>query len=155
FAKITRDLTERKRAEDRAQALAREQAARVAAEAAERRAAFLAEVSDALSASLDYEQSFDHMSRIVVPQVADWCAVHLAEGAGAVRAVAVAHADPAKEAWARELQLRYPLVPEASHGVSCILRTGVPEFVPEIVEEVRRADARDDNQLKLLSQYGA
>src|SRR5207302_4257038 len=49
-----RDITDRRKAEERARKLAAEQAARAIAEAAERRSRFLAEASSILSSSLDY-----------------------------------------------------------------------------------------------------
>src|SRR4051812_18267169 len=50
-----RDVTERKRAEEQANALIREQAARAEAEASQRRATLLAEASRVLSSSFDYQ----------------------------------------------------------------------------------------------------
>ena len=64
--------------------------------------------------SLDYETTLEQLAQIVVPELADWCAVHIVEDDGAPRQLAVAHVDPAKVAWARELNRRYPPRPDAT-----------------------------------------
>lgn len=55
---------------------------------------FLAAASDALSRSLDEETTRSTLVSLVVPALADWCAVHVRGHASATRLAAVAHADP-------------------------------------------------------------
>ena len=57
----------RRRAEAERMQLVREQSARVEAEAAQRRLAFLAEASQILAASLDYEPTLQGVANLVVP----------------------------------------------------------------------------------------
>jgi signal transduction histidine kinase/DNA-binding response OmpR family regulator len=64
----------RRQAEERV-ALAREQAARVAAEEETRRSAFLAEASQALTRSLDYDATLRGLLRLLVPSFGDLVAV--------------------------------------------------------------------------------
>src|SRR5580698_1002936 len=73
-------MTERAReqAEERI-LLARAQAARAAAEAASRRAQFLAEAGASLSQSLDLKGRVAILMRLVLSEVADFCAVVLLE----------------------------------------------------------------------------
>jgi hypothetical protein len=79
------DITERKRAEE-----------------AQR---FLAETSATLSSSLDYQATLTRVARLVVPHLADWCAVDIVdEDDGSIRRLAVAHQDPEKVALAYELE---------------------------------------------------
>ena len=87
-----------------ARLFAGEQAARGEAEARAQRTRLLADVSRALSASLDYESSLALVGRLLVPARADWCIVHLARRDGNVRRVVVAHADPAHDELAAELR---------------------------------------------------
>ncbi|HEU4883862.1 MAG TPA: response regulator, partial [Longimicrobium sp.] len=65
---------------------------RHAREAAE----LLAEASRVLNASLDAATAVAQLARLIVPRVADCCAVDLFDAGGAVRAAAT-HADPAEE----------------------------------------------------------
>jgi PAS domain S-box-containing protein len=66
----------------------------------------------------------------------------------------VEHQDAEKVALALKLQERYPPDPEAPTGVPNVLRTGSPEFYPEISEEMLEAGARDEEQLALLRELG-
>ncbi|HSN98113.1 MAG TPA: PAS domain S-box protein, partial [Candidatus Nanopelagicales bacterium] len=93
---IHRDITDRKRAEEERARLIRAQAARAEAEEAARRFSFLAEVSTALTASLDFETTLATLARLCVPTLADFCVVEVPEGE-ATRMVAATHADRAKE----------------------------------------------------------
>ena len=74
---------------------------------AEEASRFLAEASDTLASSLDYQTTLSAVARLAVPQIADWCAVDVVER-DALMTLAVAHIDPDKVAWAWELQRRYP-----------------------------------------------
>ena len=97
---LVQEITERNRAEE-----------------AQRRLTFLAESSEILSSSLDYESTLANVSRVAVPRLADWCAVDMtAEGEEPIRRVAAAHQDPQKVAWAHELQSRYPPAPTSRVG---------------------------------------
>ena len=95
---------------------------------------YLSRVSEVLGSSLDYETTLERLARMIVPELADWCAVHVAEGDGQARQLAVAHVDPAKVAWARELNERYPARAGATSGVPNVLRTGEPELHPTITD---------------------
>jgi PAS domain S-box-containing protein len=106
--------------------------------------------SDALSESLDYRRTLGHVARLVTSGPSDWCAVHVVESDGSVVQVAVAHADPVKETFARELQDRYPPNPNEQTGPAAVIRTGEPELVPEITDEMVERAARDDLHLELL-----
>ena len=85
--------------------------------------AFLDAASQVLAASMDPLETLEEVARLAVPALADWCAVQLApDERGRFQQVAVAHVDPAKVRWARELQDRYPPDPDAP--------TGAPERDP-------------------------
>ncbi len=58
------------------------------------RLALLAEVTTALGSTLDADEGLRRVCRIVVPQLADWCAVDLLEGDDQPRRVCVTHRDP-------------------------------------------------------------
>ncbi len=133
-SKVARDVTERNRA-----AAARQ---------------FLAEAGEALAASLDYEATLAAVARLVVPRLADWCGVHVAEPDGRLRQLAVAHADQAKTAWAENLARRYPPAPDAPRGVPAVVRSGEPEFVPEVTDDMLAAGARDLAHLAVLRGLG-
>ncbi len=115
---------------------------------------FLAEASTALASSLDYETTLATLARLAVPQFADWCSVDVANEDGTISRLAVAHIDPEKVAWAHEIQERYPPDPAAPHGVHHVLRTGRPEFYPDIPDQLLVESARDEEHLEIMRQLG-
>ncbi len=131
---IARDVSERKRAE-----------------AAER---FLVRASTELAASLDYRETLGRLAALVVPELADWCIVHLVDEDGALRPLAMAHADPAMAPLAREFERLYPPALDAPIGPPRVLRTGVGELVAQITDEQLAAYAQDAEHLRLLRAAG-
>ncbi|MGZ4319835.1 MAG: ATP-binding protein [Gaiellaceae bacterium] len=126
-----------------------------AEQAARQRLAFVAEASELLSSSLDYEQTLARLARLSVPRLADWCAIDMVAADGSIERLAVAHEDPDKVKWALELQERYPPDPDAPHGVSFVIRTGEPEFLPELPEELLEEAIGDDEALReIVEQLG-
>ncbi|MBI4496774.1 MAG: PAS domain S-box protein, partial [Chloroflexi bacterium] len=152
---VDRDITERKQVEETlAHLLVREQAARVEAEAAQQRLAFLTEASTLLADSLDYETTLQNVARLAVPHLADWCTVHIAEDDGALRRVAVVHADPAQEAMLREIRRRYPLDLDRPHPVTQVLTTGRPLLYPAVPEAVLETIAQDAAYRAMIRAVG-
>jgi PAS domain S-box-containing protein len=117
----------------------------------EHQRAFLLRAGDELSSSLDYESTLSAVARLAVPVLADWCAVDLVEG-GRKRRIASSHVDPAKVEAAGELERHELTALEGTTGISEIVRTGNPEFVPEIRTDTHRASAHDQALLALLDQ---
>jgi signal transduction histidine kinase/DNA-binding response OmpR family regulator len=130
-----------------------ERVAHCAAEAARVRAEFLARASAMFASSLEYEDTLAAVASAAVPTIADWCAVDLVEGE-MIKAVAVAHADPAKVALARMFRQRYPPIPEEPTGVMSVLRTGTPQFYAEVPDALLAASARDAEHLRLAKELG-
>ena len=126
------------------------------AEEAERRFRFLADANTVLSTSSDYAGALSCTARLAVPTLADWCFVDVVGGEEGDMAdihrltVAYAEGREAAEGLARNLQYHYPLSPAAPHGTPRLLRTGQPEMISEMTDEVIEAFARDAEHLKAL-----
>ena len=143
---------ERKHAEqERIRLLACEHVARAESEAAQQRFAFLAEASSALAASLDYEAALARVVGLAVPYLADWCAVDVVEDGGALRRLAIAHADAAK-ASGRWRSRRYPTPASAAIGAPAVVRSGEPQLVPEITDVMLREAAQSEEHLLSLHE---
>jgi PAS domain S-box-containing protein len=134
FVKVARDATARKRAEEALR--------------------FLAEASEVLSSSLDYRTTLSNVARLAVPSLADWCVVDVLAEDGSLERLAVAHPDPEKVALAYELQVRYPTDLDAPYGVPNALRTGEPEMVEKIPEELLDQAAWDEQHREILRELG-
>jgi PAS domain S-box-containing protein len=120
----------------------------------ERSQRLLAEAGPVLAASLDATSRLANIAQVLVPLLADWCVVHIAEEDETSRPVAVAHADPQKMAQANDLLRREPPDPDAPPGAIHVLRTGRPEFYREASDELLAAIARDAEQIELVRSLG-
>jgi PAS domain S-box-containing protein len=120
----------------------------------EEQRAFLIAAGDELSRTLDYRESLANVAALAATELADWCSVHMVEADGSIAEVALAHRDPAKLTFARELQERYRHDPEAATGVPAVIRCAEPELVPEIPDELLRAAATDELHYDLIAQLG-
>ena len=78
----------------------------------------------------------------------------MTEPDGQLRQLAVAHVDPAKVEWARELGRKYPPDPDDPRGVPGVIRTGEPEFIPEVTDELVAQAARGPEHLAVLRGLG-
>jgi PAS domain S-box-containing protein len=117
--------------------------------AKERRTIFLEGATRQLSSSLDYKATLATVARLAVPLIADWCAVDIVED-GQTKRLAVAHVDPSKVEWVREVERRYPPDPNAPNGVANILRTGREEMMADIPESLLEAAAQDEEHRRII-----
>lgn len=131
---ITRDVTARRRAEERQRVLA--------------------EASARLAGSLDVTATLDAVAGIAVTTVAHVCGVHVIRGDTVLRRFAAAAADPVKAAVVRELEEHYPDGIDAPHGIPAVLRTGKAALYPEITEEMLAAAAPEGELLDAVRRAG-
>jgi GAF domain-containing protein/anti-sigma regulatory factor (Ser/Thr protein kinase) len=137
-------------ADTAAQALARAHAVQRSRQATEK-LSFLAEAASQLGRSLDFRDTLTSLARIVVPRLADWASIEVLED-GELRSLAVAHVDPQKVEFARQLRERFPTRPDAPTGVANVIRTGTSELHPVITDEMVVAAVEDPEQLSLVRQ---
>ncbi|MDF2760951.1 MAG: Two-component hybrid sensor and regulator [Thermomicrobiales bacterium] len=94
---------------------------------------FLAELAQTLASSLDPEETLRHVTRLVVPELADYCFADLIQADGLIRRVAWTHVDPDEQRVFDERLAQYPparLHPE--HPISRTLETSEPQLVPDV-----------------------
>jgi GAF domain-containing protein/anti-sigma regulatory factor (Ser/Thr protein kinase)/PAS domain-containing protein len=131
---LARDVTLRRRSEDREK--------------------FLAEVTRALAAAPDYDGMIAELARLAVPGLGDWCSIDVADEDGSVRNVAVAHADPGKAESAREFRRRFPAQPGEEVGAAAVLRTGEPQLYPEVSDELLERGTSSAEAADLIRKLG-
>jgi signal transduction histidine kinase len=132
-----RDVTERRRAEERERELVREQALRAAAEDGERRAHFLGAAAGILAASLDFRPALTNLAELATPFLADWCIVDLLEENGTFSRAAVASSSPRAHTLVRRLREVRPAA-DSSGGVSRVLRAATPQLAASIAAAAAR-----------------
>lgn len=116
----------------------------------ERKLQLISKASEQFSASLDYRKTLDSIAKIVVPGIADWCSIDMLED-GKIELVSLAHVDPQKVEWARQLRANQGPIPlDAPSGSAWVIRTGKTELTPVITDEMLVAAAKNKKELKLL-----
>ena len=115
---------------------------------------YLAKASEILNRSLDYRVTLNDLAKLVVPELADWCAVAIADDQGELQQLAVAHADRDKVRLGHELNERYPPKPDAPTGPYAVMRTGKPELYEDITDEMIASGAVDEDHLRILREVG-
>lgn len=120
---------------------------------AEKRRAFLARAMETLASSLEYRTTLRRVAELAVPELADWCTIEILEpGARVAQQLAVAHVDPAKVAYAREIGERYPPNRDAATGAPQVIRSGKSELYREVPAELIERAARDAEHLRILRE---
>jgi two-component system, cell cycle sensor histidine kinase and response regulator CckA len=137
---------------ERARLYEAERSARRHAEHAREQVAFLAEVSAVLASSIEYRATLTAAAQLAVPRLADWCAVDVLGPEGRLRRVAIAHTDPAKVDAVWAMSHRYPETSE--DPVPQVIRSAVPQLVPDIPDDLLRRFARDPEHLAGLRAFG-
>jgi PAS domain S-box-containing protein len=128
------DITERKRAEQEIQLLAR--------------------ASNLFALDLTQAEAVEKVAHLAIPTFADACLVYLATGDPAGRRATVAHRDPDVELELRRLSEALP-ARRPDGATARAMRTGEIEFLPEVTDEQRRREAIDDRHRDFLTVLDA
>src|SRR5512143_1422506 len=84
--------------------------------------------------TIDYAAPLMTLAQLAVPQLADWCAVHLLQADGSIEQVAVAPAGTESRQAAHDwLQNRLPS--DDVDGLPAVLRNGEPKLVSDVVAD--------------------
>ncbi len=134
-----------------AAAMARDRA-ETARERSEKALGFLAEASHVLAESLDYDVTLRTLADLVVPRLADWFIVDVAEEDGTMRRVAVRAALPEKQALLEELHREYQPVVGSGQPAGQALASGGTVHFPSFTPEALRSTTLDDTHFELMKK---
>jgi PAS domain S-box-containing protein len=109
---VFRDITERRRHDERLR--------------------FLAEASTALASSLDYETTLSNIAELAVPELASSCVIDLLGEDGRLERVATVFDSGELSRLVGEFRRRNPITAETRHPALQVLATGGTIFYPEI-----------------------
>jgi PAS domain S-box-containing protein len=152
---LVRDVTEaRRRESERAEQLEHERAARIEAERRARHAWLLAEASRMLTVSGDHTSMLTGLARLTAGTLADWCIIDLVADDGALRRVAVATADQAREHFARMLQHRPLPAADVPEAIAKAVTSGRAEIMTQIGDDERHRLVCGDEQERLATGLG-
>jgi|GEM_PF-1809567 len=113
---------------------------------------FLADAGGVLAASLDYRAALSRIAEMAVPRFADWCVVDLAGRHARPERLALAHANADKARLAAEVLSRCPRAIDA--GPAEVIRTGRPQLIREVTDDLLARVVRDPEQARLLRGLG-
>lgn len=129
---VTFDVSERKQAEDSIR--------------------FTASVGEALSGSLELEQTLHKAANLAVPDFSDWCIIYLLDATGEPNCVASAFFDPNDEALFR--RVIETGAHESNVGHKRVIRTGEAQLVTDFNSEVEKEVAQNDEDLEAIHAAG-
>lgn len=129
-----RDITDRKRAEDAVR--------------------YVAEASFVVTESLDYQETVSNVVKVLVPDLADWCVIDIAQEDGSLEMAAICHSDPEKIEAAKEMRRRYPPLKDSPVGPYNVLRRGEPNMISTISDEMLRNTVQDEEHYRLITSLG-
>ena len=132
------DITERKRAEEEA-------------EAARSRVELLAEAGELLASAVSYQEAVARIPAIVVPRIGDACSVFVAEDDGATLVrLGSAHANPELAAVLATLPARYEVASDSRLPLVRAFMSREPELIPVVEPDFASMAARDESERALL-----
>ncbi|PYI87519.1 MAG: hypothetical protein DMF03_13230 [Verrucomicrobia bacterium] len=149
FVDLFRKTEQVKRQAEERTKLIREQAARAETEAQQKRFAFLADASKMLALSLDSQETFQTLAGLIVPRLADFCIIDIADD-GELQHVALA---PEEEPRLRQLRERFASCPAAQRIALQVFESEKAEICPDGDENGLRhlfADASDCDLVRAM-----
>jgi signal transduction histidine kinase len=120
----------------------------------QRRYRFLSSASAALAESLDYQRTLQRVAELAVPDIADWCTVTVVDAHGAVRRLAVVHADPTKRDLTEEYQRKFPPTEHRSNHLLKVLEQGTASLSVRVTEQDLLEAAQSEDHLRIMRGLG-
>jgi PAS domain S-box-containing protein len=115
----------------------------------------IGKVSKVLASSLDYTKTLSLIAQLMVPKVADGCAIDLVEtGEYFPRTIAVEYSNPAKGRKALELGQKYATDWNSQDSLAEVFKTGVSRLYCEMPINFFAKHATDQLHLELLQDLG-
>lgn len=109
---------------------------------------FLADATEILSSSLEYDQTLDQVAALMVPDMADLAVVYLLDEGGYLNRMAVAATDPEI---AEGVRRQPPVSMSAADGaLSQVIHSGAGRLTPEVTDELIEEFAKTPEHLDFL-----
>jgi signal transduction histidine kinase len=113
---------------------------------------FLAEASELLDASLDYQETLANVVALAVPRIADYAIIALLRDDGTLGWGWSAHRDPAQEPVVARLRSYVPDLTTNDHPWAEVVHSGSSQIIETVTDEYLRSIARDATHLTLLRE---
>jgi signal transduction histidine kinase len=113
---------------------------------------FLAESSELLDASLDYQETLANVVALAVPRIADYAIIALLRDDGTLGWGWSAHRDPTREPVVARLRSYVPDLTTNNHPWAAVVHSGHSQIVEMVTDDYLRSIARDAIHLGLLRE---
>ena len=113
---------------------------------------FLAQASELLDASLEYQETLANVVRLAVPRIADYAIITLREEDGSLHWGGSTHRNPLKASLVDRLQAYVPPAGANRHPSADVARSGTTQVVSIVDEDYLRSVAQDETHFELLRQ---
>jgi PAS domain S-box-containing protein len=133
-----------------ARALASEREARAEAEQVQQRLALMAETTSLLTSTLDVQES---LRRLIVPLLADWCAITLVDDLGRIATSATRHRGGNEELLDRYAELQRTTLTDAS-PLRIVLATGRPQVRSPLTPGAAQAHTTSTEIVRIAAELG-
>jgi GAF domain-containing protein len=114
----------------------------------------LAETSRQMAEATDVAATLQAVVDSAVPGFADWAGVDLVDEDGEISTVAIAHRDPEMVRLGWRLRTHWPVDAGEPGGLAAVVRTGEPQLVREVTDDMLRQTAHDLEHLEVLRAVG-
>jgi signal transduction histidine kinase len=115
---------------------------------------YLADASQCLAASLDYENTLVTVAGMALPYLGSWCIVDVVEADGSMRRLGIVHPDPHKEERARRLKEGWPPGRSDPIGLPRVIQSRATELIPTVSDEMLVDVAISEENLQDLRALG-
>ncbi len=155
FAVISRDITRRKKNEKEIfKAFEREKIALAKAEEQQVKLKFLAEASNLLNSSLDYEETLAALGSLVTPKLADWFAVDLFDENNKLVRITVSHDKYVKYKFVEKFMQTVPFQNNKNSAIYKAINTRRPILFSDITPTDIEQNVANEEQFKILKKLG-
>lgn len=113
----------------------------------------LSRITAILLSTLDYDMILEKIASVAIPEFADGCIIDILEGESIVRLVSK-HVDPEKEKFLYALRDEFPPHISSPQPVARVLRSGEPELLKDVDEDVVRAHTMNQRHFEILRSIG-
>ena len=114
----------------------------------------IASASQTLTGTLDVHEALGRLGELVVPALADWVTIQIADGSGLLRLVTVRHHDPALAPVALEMQRRQAYAASAHAPSRVAMRSGKPLLLTRLTEQDLPHYVHDRRLAALFTRLG-
>lgn len=111
---------------------------------------FLSNASKRLASSLDYKTTINEIAKLAVPDIADYCLVHMVDLGGKIERLATEHKDPRKVEMLQRMVDKYPTPMDAPAGYPNVMRTGKSELMKHIPLDLAKRVAQNEEHENMI-----